>query len=317
MFCRAARRPRGKRVSTPSRDVAVLQAAARLDDAKRALEALLATPDMDVDTEAFERAFELDRGAASALYLRTNAVLMGVAPPIAWPRARVAEITQRVVATLANFHAAHPEDIGMPARQLKGALPHAIPTSTYLALLRHLGEQRTIEWRGARVQLRGHAARSDAADRVLWERCQARLLDRGMHPFLARELACELGVSETALSDLLRRRRARGELSQLDEERYLAASQVAALAATAAEIAGRPQGPGLTAAHFRDVVGTGRNLAVRILEFLDDLGVTRRDGDARTVTPDFEMLVGPAPTCPIRCSCEAARPQRRTTHRLA
>ena len=279
-----------------SRGVAILEATARLDEAKRALEAQLATPGVDVDVVAFERAFGLEHAAASALYLRTSAVLLGGDPLIAWPQARVADASGRVAAALTDFHRARPEEIGMPALQLKGALPHAISTRGFLALLRHLSERQAIEWRGSRILLRGHVARFDAADRVLWERCLARLLDRGMHPFTACEVARDLGVSEAAVSDLLSRRQAHGDVSRLDDGRYLTARQVAALAATAANVAAQARGTGLTAAHFRDILGTGRNLTVRILEFLDGIGVTRRDGDIRTMIPDYEVLVGFAPT---------------------
>ncbi|WP_198683608.1 SelB domain-containing protein [Peristeroidobacter agariperforans] len=33
---------------------------------------------------------------------------------------------------------------------------------------------------------------------------------------------------------------------------------------------------------------------IRILEFLDSIGVTRRDGDRRKVRPDYFLIVGPA-----------------------
>ena len=283
-------------MNSASPGVAILEATARLDEARRALEAQLAIPGVDVDTVAFERAFELEHAVASALYLRTSAVLLGGDPLIAWPQARVADVSGRIAAVLTDFHRAQPEEIGIPALQLKGTLPRAISMKGFLALLRHLSERQTIEWRGPRIKLRGHVARFDAADRVLWERCLARLLDRGMHPFTARDVARDLGVSEAGISDLLSRRQSHGDVSRLDDARYLTTRQVAVLAATAAGVAAQAQGTGLTAAHFRDILGTGRNLTVQILEFLDGLGVTRRDGDIRTMIPDYEVLVGFAPT---------------------
>ena len=295
-----------------SRGIGLLAVTTHLDDAKRALETLLATPGIDVDTAAFERAFEIDRATASTLYLRASVVLLGVDHPIAWTQALIDEVADRIATALNAFHDAHPDDLGMPARQLKDAVPDAISTKTYLALLRHLGEQRIIEWHGPRIRLRAHGRRSDTPDRALWERCLARLLERGMHPFTAHEIAREIGISMTVVSDLLQRRETRGELSRLDAERYLTATQVATLAATAAEVASESGGDGLTAARFRDVVGTGRNLTVRILQFLDDLGVTRRHGDIRMVVPDFELLAGLAPS---RRSTTMPKPSLRSSRR--
>ena len=52
------------------------------------------------------------------------------------------------------------------------------------------------------------------------------------------------------------------------------------LAAIVREIAtGQPDGK-ITAALFRDRIGTGRKLAIQILEFFDAGAITRRAGDA-------------------------------------
>src|ERR671929_190108 len=41
------------------------------------------------------------------------------------------------------------------------------------------------------------------------------------------------------------------------------------------------QGPGLTVAEIRDLLGTTRKYAVPLCEYLDRIGVTRREGDLR------------------------------------
>jgi len=43
-----------------------------------------------------------------------------------------------------------------------------------------------------------------------------------------------------------------------------------------------PEGT-FTAAAFKDRSGVGRNLTIQILEYLDKMGATRREGDARIV----------------------------------
>ena len=42
---------------------------------------------------------------------------------------------------------------------------------------------------------------------------------------------------------------------------------------------------GATAAELRDAMGTTRKYAIPLLEHFDAQGVTRRDGDARTLGP--------------------------------
>jgi selenocysteine-specific elongation factor len=47
-----------------------------------------------------------------------------------------------------------------------------------------------------------------------------------------------------------------------------------------------------TAAEFKDRSGIGRNLTIEVLEYLDRVGVTRRDGDARTVLRSAAAVFG-------------------------
>ena len=46
-----------------------------------------------------------------------------------------------------------------------------------------------------------------------------------------------------------------------------------------------------TAAQFRDAIGTGRTVAIQILELFDRIGVTLRIGDRRRMQPQFAAVV--------------------------
>jgi hypothetical protein len=66
-----------------------------------------------------------------------------------------------------------------------------------------------------------------------------------------------------------------------------------------------------TAAQYRDATGTGRGLAIQILEVLDGLGVTQRLGDARKMRKDPAAVLGaaapfkPAPKAPAPAAKDA------------
>ena len=45
-----------------------------------------------------------------------------------------------------------------------------------------------------------------------------------------------------------------------------------------------------TAATFKDRSGVGRNLTIQILEYLDKMGATRRQGDARIVVRGSQLF---------------------------
>jgi selenocysteine-specific elongation factor len=93
---------------------------------------------------------------------------------------------------------------------------------------------------------------------------------------------------------MLYRRRGSGDVWRIDDERFMLRDQAAALAARAATLAKEVGGKGFNAAQYRDATGIGRNHVIRILEFFDSIGVTRREGDCRKVLRDYHLVVGTA-----------------------
>jgi selenocysteine-specific elongation factor len=74
---------------------------------------------------------------------------------------------------------------------------------------------------------------------------------------------------------------AEGYLARITDEIYLHADVEADMRRRVVE---RLQdGAGLTVAEIRDLLGTTRKYAVPLCEYLDRIGVTRRDGDLRFV----------------------------------
>jgi selenocysteine-specific elongation factor len=271
-----------------------ISAALQSPDPAKALAALLALPAHEVDTTRFERCFNLEPAAAQTLYREAGTVLLGSAPVLALPAARVEKIADEILETLKNFHRAHPEAAGMALRELRAALSAAISPSAFLALLKDLSERRLATLSGSIAKLAGHAAVFSSSDGALWQKLLLWLEERGARPFTARELADELRTNETAIDGMLHRRRSSGEVWRVTDKRFLLRKQVAALAASAARLADEAGGKGFSAAQYRDAIGTGRNWAIQILEFFDSIGITHRNGDLRKMRRDYQCVVGEA-----------------------
>lgn len=152
-----------------------------------------------------------------------------------------------------------------------------------------------IETTGAVVKLPGYIVSFSAADNERWHKVQRLVHNRAASPFSPAEVAAETKISEPVMRAMLYRRRSGGDVWRIDEERFMLRDQVAALAARAAVLAREVGGKGFTAAQYRDATGIGRNQVIRILEFFDSIGVTRRDGDRRKMRPDHFLIVGTAP----------------------
>ena len=107
-----------------------------------------------------------------------------------------------------------------------------------------------------------------------------------------RELAAELSLQPEPLTRSLKRIERFGRVAQVAPNRFFLPEMVERLAEVARELAeSSPEGR-FTAAEFKDRSGIGRNLTIEVLEYLDRIGVTRRDGDARTVLRSAAAVFG-------------------------
>jgi selenocysteine-specific elongation factor len=111
-----------------------------------------------------------------------------------------------------------------------------------------------------------------------------------LRPPRVRELAAALGLEPEAVERFLNRAERLGRAARVADNRFFLPETLARLAEIARELAdGSPDGT-FTAATFKDRSGVGRNLAIRILEYFDKMGATRRTGDARIVLRGGEVF---------------------------
>lgn len=275
-------------------DRAGISAALQLAEPAATLAALLTLPGHEVNTIDFERRFNLTSAAAQRLYQKSDAVLLDTPARLALPAKRIAEINENIVSSLETFHREHPEARGMSSHQLKVSLTTSISTAALLAVQKNLTDKRIIETSGSVLKLPGYAASFSAADDERWHKVQRLVQNRSVPSFSPSEAAADTKISEPVMKAMLYRRRGSGDVWAIDEQRFMLRDQVAALAARAAALAKEVGGSGFTVAQYRDATGIGRNHVIRILEFFDSIGVTRRDGDCRKVRADYHLVVGSA-----------------------
>jgi len=131
--------------------------------------------------------------------------------------------------------------------------------------------------------LPGHRPRLTQADERLWERVRPLLAVEDLRPPRLRELASALSREPEAVEHFLARAERLGRVARVAANRFFLPETLARLAEIAQQLAeSSPEGT-FTAAAFKDRSGVGRNLTIQILEYLDKMGATRREGDARIV----------------------------------
>lgn len=197
----------------------------------------------------------------------------GSAPDFAvMAHARWQELAARAREEVQTYHRQHPLQRGMPREELKSRL--GSDPRLFQAILEKLtGEG--LEWNEKFVWLSGHAIRFSPAQAQAVDRLLARFATGPFAPPTVKEAQAAVG-SEVyqALIDL-------GLLVQVSQDVVFRKEDFDLLLKETRELA-RREGS-VTVAGLRDRLNTSRKYALGFLEYLDALGITRREGDARTL----------------------------------
>ena len=168
----------------------------------------------------------------------------------------------------------------------------ALPVNVAEAVLDVTRGQGDIVRTGVAWRLPEHRAVLGPLDEAAWERIRAALEAADLRAPRVRELASVLNLTPEATEALLTRLERFGRLVRVSSNRWFAPDTIVALGRIADELATSSEEAGFTAAEFNKRSGIGRNLTIEVLEFLDQIGVTRRAGDLRHVIRSAEEAIG-------------------------
>jgi len=278
---------RGRRL--PAR-LAVLEAAAEGDPAQALLrilevEGLVSLPDFALARNLTPA--ELDGLSDTGEFLRVGPA----GALVAVTRDRLAALCDHIVSALAVSHQAQPDALGPTRPALVAQLRALAPEAALEAALSELSALGRVVREGPVWRLPEHRPRMTQADERLWERVRQMLAVEDLRPPRVRELAAALALEPETVERLLNRAERLGRVARVADNRFFLPGTLARLAEIAQALAdGSPDGR-FTAATFKARSGVGRNLTIQILEYLDKMGATRREGDARIVLRGGEVFV--------------------------
>jgi selenocysteine-specific elongation factor len=276
---------RGRR--RPER-LAALSALARPQPAE-ALSALVEALPGGVDLDRFALLSGLTPAEALAATTASGARLLNADAHrhgFALAPGRLDALRRAIAAALAAHHRKSPESPGLELDRLRAALGERLSPALFNALVGALVGDGVLSRRGAAIHLPSHAAALPEYEARLWARIRLRLDETGFDPPWVRDFARELKVSESAARQLMKRLAQMGELVEIVPDRFYRRRTVQQMVATLAELSAAAGDGAVTAGAFRDRIGTGRKLAILILEFFDRSGITTRRGDLRTIRRD-------------------------------
>jgi selenocysteine-specific elongation factor len=189
-------------------------------------------------------------------------------------------MTGAVRGTLERFHQDHPMRPGLDAAEVRRSLAAARPRLALALeqglaadLLAAMERQGVLVRRGGELRLAGHEVtlgdREGDASRLI-----AAVAAGEPSPPAVRDLAAA-GFSAELVTACV----ATGRLVRVSEDLVLTPGFAARAEAVARSEAAKPDG--LTVSRYRELLGTSRKYALPILAWLDDRGITRRQGDVR------------------------------------
>jgi selenocysteine-specific elongation factor len=208
----------------------------------------------------------LDALLANVSSVRLGSALMATEQATLWQ--------QRLLEALAAFHQQHPEVPGIGRDRLRRvALPHQ-PPEQVIALIDQLLAQGQLQHQHGWLHLPDFEPCFNPHEAALWQQVGPLFSDQ---PLWVRDIAVASQQDEETIRSLLLTAARLGHVTAIVRDRYYRSDQIQIFADLIRQRAAN--GGSTSAADFRNQLGTGRKIAVQILEFFDRTGFTRRRGN--------------------------------------
>lgn len=203
--------------------------------------------------------------------------------PLLFTSGHLARLRQAITEALAREHASAPDAPGLNAEQLRLRTAPRLDRDAFRNVLADLAGEGHCVKDGPWWHLPGHAATLSPADEALWQRIAPLLVRNPSQPPRVRDIARTEAIDETEVRRVLGRAARQGLVHRVAHDHYFDRQAAARLAEAVRQLAAEFPAGAVTAAAFRDRIGTGRKLAIQILEFFDRQGLTRRINDAHVI----------------------------------
>jgi selenocysteine-specific elongation factor len=189
------------------------------------------------------------------------------------------ELEDRALRALARLHEAHPRQSAIPRPQLVAAFPDLASESMASGVIDRLKAKGKVLAEMRAVALPGFEPKLSQGERKLKHELAESIRAGGMSPPDASELAASAGSRGPVVDELLALLCNEQRVVEIAPALFLDAEVEAELRRRVTErLAG---GAAITMSELRDLLGTTRKYAVPIGEYLDRIGLTRREGDVR------------------------------------
>ena len=188
------------------------------------------------------------------------------------------EIGTLIINAIKTFHAARPLELGMPRSALAENLRMRGNPILLDGLLGRLASDNRVALTNTSVALSSFVPQLAGEQQVLYDRLISAYQLAGFQPPTATELAVQMQMSEADLRQLINLAAAQRKLVHLGGALFL---HVQVEQDLCKRVRDALCGAGQTVGSIRDILGTSRKYAVPFCEYLDRIGLTKREGNLR------------------------------------
>jgi selenocysteine-specific elongation factor len=163
--------------------------------------------------------------------------------------------------------------------------------AVFTLLLQGLVKDGTLKRSGPHLSLAGHDASLQGAEKQLWERLKPWLDEGGIHPpMLSDMLLRDRSLRKDQVLRVLQRLQRMGKVHAVGAEYFIQTQHMRALAVQAHALAEADAHKRLNLKEFREASGISRHLSVPLVEYFDQIGLTKRDAVGRHFRSDPRKL---------------------------
>ena len=188
-------------------------------------------------------------------------------------------VQEQILELLKAFHAGHPLLPGMDMEELRGKLFYALPPKIFRVVTDTLINEKLIAREENLLRLAGHRVQLGGQERSLMVKIKSLLAEQPLAPPDLKEIEKQAGVPRNRINEVIRLLEREGAVVRITTDMYFLASSVEQLRQTLRNYL-TDKGE-MTAASFRDLIGSSRKYTIPLLEFFDRDGLTIRIGDIR------------------------------------
>jgi selenocysteine-specific elongation factor len=189
------------------------------------------------------------------------------------------QLKEQWLKTLKDFHAGHPLVPGMDMEELRGKLRFELTPKIFRVVVDLLINDKLIAKDENLLRLASHKVQLGGQEKTLMDKIKKLLGDPPLAPPDLKEIEKQAGVPHNRLIEVIRLLEREGSVVRITTDMYFLASSIEHLKETLRKFL--TEKGEMTAASFRDLIGSSRKYTIPLLEYFDRDGLTIRIGDIR------------------------------------